>query len=360
MADIVIVGGGIGGLAAAHAVRQSGHNALILERAPSVTAIGAGLVLWPNAVRAMDSLGLGQDLRAIAATAGATEIRSIDGSVLSRMATDALVKRAGAPMLLVERPALHELLVRDLDVRCDRPVARAEQGAVVLEGGERMAADAVIGADGIGSIVRGAVAPEAAIKETGMTAVRSVAPVNLGAGLVFEIWGAGELCGAAGLPGGRTYWFFETASERVDANDPLATIAPSRWPDPIARLAEATEPSALLVHPVRTLSRLKTWTRGRIALLGDAAHAMTPNLGQGAAQALEDAAELADALTAHADLVEALQRYEAARVRRARMIQRESTRISRLALSRRAGVRDSVMRAIPAGVRLRAMLRLVG
>src|SRR5437763_703350 len=93
MADVVIVGGGIGGLAAAHAVRQAGHEALVLERAPSVTAIGAGLVLWANAVRAIDSLGLGDGLRTIAATAGSTEIRSLEGGVLSRLGTDALVKR---------------------------------------------------------------------------------------------------------------------------------------------------------------------------------------------------------------------------------------------------------------------------
>ncbi len=110
MQRIVIVGGGIGGLCAARAVALAGHEPLVLERSPSGTTIGAGLVLWPNAVHALDALGLGAAVRSIAATAEHTVFRDGAGRTLSEVDVETLGIRAGAPMLVIERPALHEVL----------------------------------------------------------------------------------------------------------------------------------------------------------------------------------------------------------------------------------------------------------
>ncbi len=351
---IAIVGAGIGGLAAAHAVRNVGHEAVVLERAACPTAVGAGLVLWPNAVRALDELGLGEQVRAVAAVATETRLLDATGRVLSRIDAAQIGRRAGAPMLLVERPPLHAALAAGLDIRT----------GVHVTDPDAINADGLIGADGINSTLRAcrfAASPRDTLPlETGKTAIRAVAPYDIGAGTAFEAWGAGELCGVAGLPDGRTYWFYETDTARIDPADPLAAVRARHWPDPLPDVIAATDPQDLLVHPVRTLPKLKTWARGTTALLGDAAHAMAPNLGQGAAQAIEDAAALQRALGDHEDIATAFAAYAQARRPRATMIQRESARMARLALSRRTELRNAAMRAVPDVLRSRAVARLVG
>lgn len=355
----VIVGGGIGGLCAARAVALAGHEAVVLERSPSGATLGAGLLLWPNAVRALDSLGLGAPLRAIAAPARRGTFRDSTGRALSEVDLDAIGSRAGAPMLVVERPALHEILADGLTVRYDAAVSAVDQQCAILADGDRVEGDAVIGADGIGSVVREHVCPGARPIDSGYTVIRGIAAHDIGDGDTFEAWGRGEIVGGAALPGARSYWFYEARSEHVDGRDPLAAVGAKRWPAPMPALLAATPPESVLVNRILRLDALPAWTRGTVALLGDAAHAMEPNLGQGAAQSIEDAEALLLALRADGDLSDALAAYAAARRRRAQMFQRESSRFARLALSTHAGPRNVMMRMTPEAVRRRVMERLL-
>jgi 2-polyprenyl-6-methoxyphenol hydroxylase-like FAD-dependent oxidoreductase len=359
MPRIVVVGAGIGGLSAARAITLSGHEPVVLERAPAGGAIGAGLVLWPNAVRALDALGLGRAVRAVAAPARRAAFRGAGGRTLSEIDVEALGRTEAAPMLVVERPALQAVLVNGLSVRDGAAVSGVDERGVTLADGERVEGDAVIGADGIGSVVREHVCPGAEPIDTGYTVVRGIADDEIGAGETFETWGRGELVGGAALPAGRSYWFYEAPTELIDERDPLAAVAAERWPAPTPAQVGATPAEGVLVNRILRLEPLPTWTRGTVALLGDAAHAMEPNLGQGAAQAIEDAEALLVALRGGGELSGALSAYAAARRRRARMFQRESSRLARLALSTRVGPRDLMMRLTPELVRRRAMQRLL-
>jgi 2-polyprenyl-6-methoxyphenol hydroxylase-like FAD-dependent oxidoreductase len=355
----VIVGAGIGGLCAARAVTLAGHEPVVLERSPTGTAIGAGLLLWPNAVHALDALGHGVAVRAVAATARRTVFRAAAGRTLSEVDVEALGRRAGAPMLLVERPALQEVLAEGLTVRCGVEVTGVDVRGVTLEGGERVDGDAVIGADGIGSVVREHVCPGARPLDTGYTVIRGIAEHDIGRGEAFEAWGSGEIVGGAALPAGRSYWFYEAPSALIDGQEPLAAVGTERWPAPMPAQLAATAPESVLVNRILRLGALPAWTRGTVALLGDAAHAMEPNLGQGAAQTIEDAEALLLALRAGDKLSDALGAYVAARRSRARMFQRESSRFARLALSTHTGPRDLLMRLTPEVVRRLAMGRLL-
>ena len=359
MPRVVVVGAGIGGLCGARAVALAGHEAVVLERSPAGAAIGAGLLLWPNAVHALDALGLGGALREIAAPARRAVMRTDAGRVLSVLDVDALGRRAGAPMLVVERPVLHQVLADGVPVRYDVSVSAADERGVSVAEGERVDADAVIGADGIGSVVREHVCPGTRPIDSGYTVVRGIADHDIGPGETFESWGRGELVGGAALPEGRSYWFYEAPTSAVDERDPLAAVGSERWPAPTPAQLAATPPEAVLVNRILRLDALPTWTRGPVALLGDAAHAMEPNLGQGAAQAVEDAQALLAALRAERELPAALAGYAAARRRRAHMLQRESTRFARLALSRRTGPRDALVRFVPGAMRRRGMERLM-
>ncbi len=359
MPRIVVVGAGIGGLCAARAAALAGHEPMVLERSPAGTAIGAGLVLWPNAVHALDALGRGRAVRAIAAPASRAVFRGAGGRTLWEVDVEALGHREGAPMLVVERPALQSALAEGMRVRHGVAVGAVDDRGVTLADGERVEGDAVIGADGIGSVVREHVCPGARALDTGYTVLRSIAAHSIGRGEAFEAWGRGQLVGGAALPAGRSYWYYEAPSATIDGRDPLAAVGADRWPAPTPGQLAATEPDSVLVNRILRLDALPAWTRGKVALLGDAAHAMEPNLGQGAAQTIEDAEALLAALRGGGELAGALAAYAAARRRRARMFQRESSRFARLALSTHAGPRDLMMRLSPEAVRRRTMERLL-
>jgi 2-polyprenyl-6-methoxyphenol hydroxylase-like FAD-dependent oxidoreductase len=359
MPRIVVVGAGIGGLSAARAIALAGHEPLVIERSPTGGAIGAGLVLWPNAVHALDALGHGEAVRAVAAAARRATFRGAGGRKLSEVDVEALGRAEAAPMLMVERPALQGVLADGLAVRNDAVVSGVDARGVTLAGGERVEGDAIIGADGIGSVAREHVCPGARPLETGYTVIRGIADHEIEPGEAFETWGRGELVGGAALPAGRSYWFYEAPSDLVDGRDPLAAVGAERWPAPTPAQLAATPPTGVLVNRILRVDPLPSWTRGTVALLGDAAHAMEPNLGQGAAQAIEDAEALLVALRAGGELSGALSAYAAARRPRARMFQRQSSRFARLALSTRAGPRDLMMRLSPEVVRRRALERLL-
>jgi 2-polyprenyl-6-methoxyphenol hydroxylase-like FAD-dependent oxidoreductase len=359
MPRIVVVGAGIGGLCAARAVALAGHEPIVLERSPAGTAIGAGLILWPNAVHALDALGSGRAVRAVAGPARLAVFRGAGGRTLSKVDVEALGRRAGAPMLVVERPALQDALAEGVTVRHGVAVRAIDERGGTLEDGERVEGDAVIGADGIGSVVREHVCPGAHPLESGYTVIRGIADHDIGSGETFEAWGRGELVGGAALPTGRSYWFYEAPSALIDGRDPLAAVGAGRWPAPTPAQLAATEPESVLVNRILRLDALPAWTRGKVALLGDAAHAMEPNLGQGAAQAVEDAEALMVALRGGGELAGALAAYAAARRRRARMFQKESSRFARLALSTHSGPRDLIMRLSPEAVRRRLIERLL-
>ncbi|MHB8533660.1 MAG: FAD-dependent monooxygenase, partial [Solirubrobacteraceae bacterium] len=260
MQRIVIVGGGIGGLCAARAVTLAGHEPVVLERSPSGTSIGAGLLLWPNAVRALDALGHGVAVRAVAAPALHTVFRNAAGRTLSEVDVETLGSRAGAPMLVVERPALHELLAEGLTVRYDVGVSAADERGVTLADGERVDGDAVIGADGIGSVVREHVCPGAGPLDSGYTVIRGIADHDIGRGETFEAWGRGEIVGGAALPAERSYWFYEAPSALVAGHDPLAAVGAERWPTPMPAQLAATPPESVLVNRILRLGALPTWT----------------------------------------------------------------------------------------------------
>jgi 2-polyprenyl-6-methoxyphenol hydroxylase-like FAD-dependent oxidoreductase len=356
---VVVVGAGIGGLCAARAVALAGLEPKVLERSPAGTTVGAGLLLWPNAVHALDALGHGRAVRAIAVPVRRTVLRDGAGRSLSEMDVEALGRRAGAPMLVVERPALQAVLGEGVAVLFDAAVTAVDERGVMLASGERIDSDAVIGADGIGSVARRHVCPSAQPLDSGYTVIRGIAEHDIGRGESFEAWGRGELVGGAALPAGRSFWFYEAPSARIDGKDPPAAVGTERWPAPIPAQLAATPPEGVLVNRILRLGVLPTWTRGRVALLGDAIHAMEPNLGQGAAQAIEDASALLIALGAGGELSGSLAAYAGARRARARMLQRESSRYARLALSTHTGLRDLMMRVSPEPLRRRAMERLM-
>ncbi|MCH0540837.1 FAD-dependent monooxygenase [Streptomyces sp. MUM 203J] len=374
----LVVGGGIGGLTAAIALRRAGHDVTVAERSPAFAPAGAGIILAPNATAVLAALGV--DLTERGLPLPALDLLSADGRLLRHTNPRETPSDLG-PSLALTRTELHAALrealpegvrvvhgvtvdsvregergtvaVRIADAGApgaDAAPAAPAAGSPAVAGLGPDAYDVVVGADGVRSAVRAACVGQQRLRYSGVTCWRGLTGNRAGLGRAFESWGPGTRIGAVPLRDDRLYYF-------------LVRKAPRRAPDLTwpggfrrafaghggepGRLLDALTEAPPLHHDLEELDR-PVWGRGRVLLLGDAAHAMTPNLGQGAAMAIEDAYALARALAPGAE--GALARYAALRHRRVRAVQLTSRRLGRVAHWRGPVgrlLRETGLRALP-------------
>jgi 2-polyprenyl-6-methoxyphenol hydroxylase-like FAD-dependent oxidoreductase len=336
----IVIGGGIGGLASAIALRRIGWSATVLERDEVVREVGAGLSLAPNAMRALDALGVGPQAREVGMPTWSTNnLRAPSGRYLLHALP------GGDPALRAFRRAgLHRLLrdaVPPAWLRTGVEVTGIHQSngkVTVAIGSEELTAELVVGADGIHSTTRRLLWPDAlpprflhyriwvGLAETGQPvgpdgAAGLDGSVTIGRGQYFLIHPVGPR---------QAYWALGTAAESAGdrSADTLGEVRGriGSWHDPIPSLLAATPPETVRRLDIHDLPPLPGYVSGNLALLGDAAHAMSPDQGQGASQTLEDAVVLAAALAAEPDVPAALARYDQERRPRTQSIQRAAHR----------------------------------
>ena len=336
----MVIGAGIGGLAAAAGLCAAGWDVTACERAGSLEPVGVALALAPNGLRALDAIGAGDALRALAVPQE-LGIRRCDGRWLMRSTSGRMVSdRFGDPVILLPRAAVVDALAARVPggVLClATEVTSVESGGkaaarVATTAGE-LDADLVVAADGIGSASRSALFPgHPGLRYAGFTTWRLLTGPVTGQVPMAESWGRGTVFGVMPLSGGRVYCYAAApADPGARAGDELAELVRlfGRWHEPIPGLLAITRPQDVLRHDVAELAApLPSFHRGRAALLGDAAHPMTPNLGQGACQALEDAAVISwlAAGTGPDAVTGMLARYTAARLPRTTNVVRWSRR----------------------------------
>ena len=331
-----VVGGGIGGLTVANGLTRAGWDVTVFERAAGRPTTGTGLGIWPSALRALDRLGLGGAARSVGRRQPSGAIRRPDGTRIATIDVD-----TDDPVHLLSRPALLGLLADALPagvVRHDTPVRDPAS----------LQADVVIGADGINSVVRqAAFGDRAGLRYAGVIGWRGTVPLDVEAGS--ETWGRGVKFGLTPQEPGRANWYAALHAAE-DYQPPAGDLAELRrhfgaWHHPIPTVLDLIDADTVLRHGLHYLAALPSFTTGNVALLGDAAHAMTPDLGQGACQAMIDAVELTDALTSATDVATALQRYDRRRRPATQRMAAMSLRVSKLGqMTRFLPVRDLVVR----------------
>jgi 2-polyprenyl-6-methoxyphenol hydroxylase-like FAD-dependent oxidoreductase len=330
----IVLGAGVGGLSAAVALRRAGIDVTVVERAPELRAAGFGLSIQSNAISALRTLGIGldKDLLRVGGRVTTFTLRTPDGGLLRRLEMASTDDAVGAPSVVLARRDLHAVLVKaagvDLRVEVGADAASFDSGddGVVLRlaDGRELGADVLIGADGINSMVRaqlhGATAPRAG----GFVCWLALAPFRhraVALGESVHYWGRGMRFGVHDIGHDNTYWWATmTADPDLAANWPYGKDDLARrfrtWAPEIGETIDATTGGDILALPAQDRPPLLWWGRGRVTLLGDAAHPMLPSLGQGANSAIEDAVVLAHALAQHSDPTTALRVYEQRRIPR--------------------------------------------
>lgn len=374
---IIIVGAGLGGLTAAIALRQRGYAVEVYERATRLAEVGAGISLWYNALCTLERLGVAGPVRAVGEIAAVGVIGVSDGRRL--VDTDLAALGRAAELRVFHRVELQRALFEQLPKGTVTfgatltSVAEVPAGVVNLRfdtaaGALERQSWLAVGADGIHSAIRAQLRDDST-RYAGYAAWRGVCPIPAAwNGVCGEFWGNGDRFGVARLPGDRLYWFAVVNTPQGNPSPP----GPERKATLLARfghyafdvpaIIEATPAEAILFHDIIDRPPTPGWSRGAITLLGDAAHATTPNMGQGAAMAMESAGILARCLAECPSLAAALRAYEATRYPRTTWINQTSLRIGNMAqwtnpLARAA--RNSVFGLVPNSVRVAQLRRAV-
>lgn len=344
--EVAIVGGGIGGLTAAVALRRSGQHVRVYDQVRELRPVGAGISLWSNGVKVLDALGLGPEVAAIGGRMRRMGYRDAAGAVLCDFDLDPLVARVGEHPYPVRRAELQGLLlaaagaeVVQLGQRCTRVDDAGDRAVVRFEDGSSAEADLVVAADGTHSRLREHVVGRPTEGDyLGYHNWNGLVPDELALGGDPTAWtmfvGDGRRVSTMPVRGAQ-YAFFD-----VPLADPTLTDRPAAdalrdhfagWGAPVQRLIDGLDPAGVANLAIHSHEPLDRFARGRVVLLGDAAHTAAPDLGQGGCMAMEDALVLAGYLTTtNVGVGDALARYDAERVPRAAELVRRATQRARL------------------------------
>jgi 2-polyprenyl-6-methoxyphenol hydroxylase-like FAD-dependent oxidoreductase len=374
---VLIIGGGIGGLTLAIALLRAGIRCEVFERAPELKEVGAGVGVWVNAMKVLDRLGVGERIRAIGQPLQMAEMCSDKGRFLSRTNIAEILGEPDAGCYIVHRAELHAALAQQLPegvIKTNHECVRVEEtqnGVTVHFAAQPSAKGAlVVGADGINSVVRAHLWGREKPRYSGQTCFRGVIDFQL-PDLIHnmrEIHGAGKRFGICPLSSNRIYWFAALNAPEGMMLDfaerqkfLLAEYKDWLWEVP--QIIAATPSGKILQNDLVDRVPIKQWSKGAVTLLGDAAHPTTPNFGQGACMAIEDAMVLTRSLVRHTNLQDALRSYEQARQQRTATIVEQSWTLGTLAKWKNpfaVGLRELILRATPESFARRAIRKQAG
>jgi 2-polyprenyl-6-methoxyphenol hydroxylase-like FAD-dependent oxidoreductase len=373
MKTFAIVGGGIGGLTLAIALHRKGFAVTVYEGAPKLKSLGAGLVLAGNAMKAFTEIGIGDSICSAGSQIKLLRIKDSHGNILSEMDAEKMTSSYGINNFTIHRADLQQTLLNHLP---DNIIQTGKFCVDLLQNNRNVTlhfsdnttavVDYVIACDGIHSPIRKKLMPGSEPRYAGYTCWRAVIddqPDNYNQIENTETWGTQGRFGVVPLTKNRIYWF---ACVNAKANDPLMRSCASadllkyfkNFHDPIPSIIRSTRDDQIIWNDIIDLKPMKQFVFNRVVLLGDAAHATTPNMGQGACMAIEDAVVLANCIERHKHIEEAFSAYQIKRIGRTTRIVNTSRTLGRIAQLQHPlliSLRNTMLRMTPPAITQRQM-----
>ena len=357
---IDIIGGGIGGLTLAIALHQKGMKFRVFEQAPSLDAVGAGIILANNAMQVYEKLGLRPQIEALGHPIAAMNIRDRDLKGISEMQLDQFERRFGVRNIAIHRGVLQQLLLSKIpqefiylgkqlvDIQQDNGIELA-----FMDGSQHYS-QAVVAVDGIYSTVRRCLFQENTIRKANQICWRGIMEFKLPDPFhreLNECWGLGDRFGFVQISKDKVYWYaLQTILKHHEVSKRhKPDLYFENYHPLVQTILEHTPVEAIHTDGIFDLKPIHSWTTGCVCLLGDAAHATTPNLGQGACQAIEGAYVLAECLQKF-PISKAFKNYEKTRIKKAHLVVNASWKIGKMAHVTNpflAKARNLLMRTIP-------------
>lgn len=372
--DFTIIGGGIAGLSTAIALQQKGFTIELLESAPEIRTVGAGISLAPNAVKALRALGLEAEVTAKGKILESMDILNQNGEPINAVDTQLLTQKYHTPHLAIHRADLHRILLEKVQgdvVHTGKRAVSAKQTTDVVEvtfhDGSTHQARALIVADGIHSPIRKQTVPGSEPRYAGYTCWRAVIgyPGDL-SGVATETWGPKGRFGIVPLPNKQVYWFAcinapanDSRFKNFTVDDLFAQFR--EYHNPIPGILQHTRNEDLLWNDIADIKPIPQYAFDRMVFIGDAGHATTPNLGQGACQALEDALVLSSVLEKNHDVAHGFRIFDVLRKGRTHYVVNRSWMLGKVAQVEQplvAGMRNMLLRLAPTGAAEKQMAYL--
>ncbi len=364
--NITIVGGGIAGLTTAIALNKAGFSTTIFEAAPEVKAVGAGLALAANAMKAFQKIGIAEDVIAEGRILPAFLLLDQQGKQLAKTNSEALSKKYGVDNFTIHRADLHRVLLSKLDpstVHSNKRIVdittHGERTVLTFQDGSTHEAEVLVAADGIHSPIRKKLLPESKERYAGYTCWRAIIDnTKLQITESSETWGNNGRFGIVPLAHNKIYWFACINAKAQDEKMKAFRVADlaAHFKDfhaPIPQILQETKDEHLLWKDINDLQPIHQLAFGNIVLIGDAGHATTPNMGQGACQAIEDAIILADELSKTDNVTAAFKAFEKRRIQRVHRIVNTSWTFGKIAHIENTlliSARNFLFRHIPASI----------
>ena len=341
MTDIIIIGGGIGGLTCAIALTQRGHSVRVFEKTPQLQPVGAGLGLGINAMRVLQQLRIADEVIERGNRLQTMDIKTPAGKILNRVDIRPLVEKFGIPAITIHRADLHEILVAALSQNAlqlgEEFVSYEQHQSQVtanFASGKQVTGQLLVGSDGIHSQVRQQMFGKQPLRDARQMCWRGICnEPSINAPHYCVVWGQKARFGFVRVNSRQIYWFctINTGMGKIPENKEQLREIFQQWCEPIPQILSTTEENAILRNDLFDRRPHTPWYDNNVVLLGDAIHPTTPNLGQGACMAIESAEVLAHCLEHYKGTNNALQHYQKLRLPRTRQITKASWRVGKIA-----------------------------